>query len=933
MEKSQQTPFHDISYREVLQHFESSEAGLSSAEAEARFKRYGPNKLTLRRGRSPLQRLLQQFHNLLIYLLLGAAAITALLQHWVDTGVIVGVVVVNALIGFIQEGKAEQALAAIRRLLSLKAVVWRDQRQVLIPAEQLVPGDVVILQSGDRVPADLRLFQAKNLRIEEASLTGESLPVEKGIAPVALHAPLGDRTCMAYAGTLVRYGQGSGVVVATGDGTEIGRISELLAEVERIETPLLRRIAGFSKWLSAAIVAIAVITFLIGVRVRDYSAVDMFMAAVSLAVAAIPEGLPAIMTITLAIGVQRMARRNAIIRVLPAVETLGSVTCICSDKTGTLTRNEMTVQTVATRAALFHVSGVGYEPHGEFLLEGRHVNVAEHPAVTELLRAGLLCNDASLDLRDGQWRITGDPTEAALVVAARKAGFEAVLESESWPRTDVIPFESEHRFMATLNHDHAGHGMIYVKGAPERILEMCSQERINGAQQPLHIEYWHEKLRAMAGQGQRVLALACKPAVAPGVLPPATLVLPCTSQAGQRELRFSDVAGGLTLLGLCGMVDPPREEAIQAVADCHAAGIRVQMITGDHAATALAVAGQLGIGDGKSVLTSAEIETMDEAALAQAVAGIDVYARVSPEHKLRLVQALQDRGEIVAMTGDGVNDAPALKRADVGVAMGVSGTEVAKEAAEMVLADDNFASIVNAIEEGRTVYDNLRKTLLFIMPTNGGEAFVLVTAIALGLTLPILPVQILWVNMVTAVTLALALAFEPAEADVLRRPPRDPRAPIFSRYFLWRTVLVTVLITAGTLGMFLWEQAQGASLEAARTAAVTTLVMFEAVYLLNSRRLLEAAWPQRAFSGDVHGSTNVAGGRTPGATNPYIALTIFLVVLLQLLYVYAPFMQTLFHSAPLGAEAWLRIMLIALSVYVIVEFEKGIVRALKWQAV
>jgi magnesium-transporting ATPase (P-type) len=891
--------FHALDYREALHELVTTPHGLASEEAAARAVYYGPNQLTLHRGRSPLQRLLQQFHNLLIYLLLGAAGITALLKHWVDTGVIVGVVVINALIGFIQEGKAEQALAAIRRLLSLKAVVWRDQRQVLIPAEQLVPGDVVMLQSGDRVPADLRLFQAKNLRIEEASLTGESLPAEKDIEPVALHAPLGDRTCMAYAGTLVRYGQGSGVVVATGDGTEIGRISELLAEVERIETPLLRRIAKFSKGLSAAIVAIAVITFFIGVQVRDYSAVEMFMAAVSLAVAAIPEGLPAIMTITLAIGVQRMARRNAIIRVLPAVETLGSVTCICSDKTGTLTRNEMTVQTMATRAALFHVSGVGYEPHGEFLVGGRHVNVADYPAVAELLRAGLLCNDASLDQRDGQWRITGDPTEAALVVAARKAGFEAVLESESWPRTDVIPFESEHRFMATLNHDHAGHGMIYVKGAPERILEMCSLERINGAQQPLHAEYWHEKLRAMAGQGQRVLALACK-----------------SAQAGQRELRFSDVAGGLTLLGLCGMVDPPREEAIQAVADCHAAGIRVQMITGDHTVTALVISQQLGIGDGEHVLTSAEIETMSEAALAQAVARIDVYARVSPEHKLRLVQALQGRGEIVAMTGDGVNDAPALKRADVGVAMGVSGTEVAKEAAEIVLADDNFASIVNAIEEGRTVYDNLRKTLLFIMPTNGGEAFVLVTAIALGIVLPILPVQILWVNMVTAVTLALALAFEPAEADVMRRPPRDPRAPIFSRYFLWRTVLVTALITAGTLGMFLWEQAQGASLEAARTAAVTTLVMFEAVYLLNSRRLLEAAWPQRAFSG-----------------NPYIALTIFLVVLLQLLYVYAPFMQTLFHSAPLGAEAWLRIMLIALSVYVIVEFEKGVVRALKWQAV
>ncbi|MEO7558131.1 MAG: cation-transporting P-type ATPase [Gammaproteobacteria bacterium] len=895
MKEISEIQFHAQDYSEVLRGLAVSTTGLSSEEAAARAGRYGPNQITLRRGRSPLQRLLQQFHNLLIYLLLGAAGITALLQQWVDTGVIVAVVVINALIGFIQEGKAEQALAAIRRLLSLKAVVWRDQRQVLIPAEQLVPGDVVMLQSGDRVPADMRLFQVKNLRIEEASLTGESLPAEKDIAPAALHAPLGDRTCMAYAGTLVRYGQGSGVVVAIGDHTEIGRISELLAEVERIETPLLRRIAGFSKWLSAAIVVVAVATFFIGVLVRDYSAVDMFMAAVSLAVAAIPEGLPAIMTITLAIGVQRMARRNAIIRVLPAVETLGSVTCVCSDKTGTLTRNEMTVQTVATRAASLQVSGVGYEPHGEFLLEGRHVNVPDYPAVAELLRAGLLCNDASLDLRDGQWRITGDPTEAALVVAARKAGFESVLEYESWPRTDVIPFESEHRFMATLNHDHTGHGMIYVKGAPERLLEMCSQERINGAQQPLHIEHWHEKLRAMAGQGQRVLALACKPA-----------------QAGQRELRFSDVADGLTLLGLCGMVDPPREEAIRAVADCHAAGIRVQMITGDHAATALAIATQVGIGDGKSVLTGAEIETMSAAALAEVVARIDVYARVSPEHKLRLVQALQTRGEIVAMTGDGVNDAPALKRADVGVAMGVSGTEVAKEAAEMVLADDNFASIVNAIEEGRTVYDNLRKTLLFIMPTNGAEAFTLVTAIALGIVLPILPVQILWVNMVTAVTLALALAFEPAEADVLRRPPRDPRAPIFPGYFLWRTALVTTIFTAGTLGMFLWEQAQGASLEASRTAAVTMLVVFEAFYLLNSRYLLAAAWPHQALRG-----------------NRYVPLAIGAVLVLQLLYIYAPFMQALFHSAPLDGGVWTKIMLAAFSAYVLVEFEKWVVRVFR----
>jgi len=483
-------------------------------------------------------------------------------------------------------------------------------------------------------------------------------------------------------------------------------------------------------------------------------------------------------------------------------------------------------------------------------------------------------------------------------VAAYKAGLEPALEHERRPRTDLIPFESEHSFMATLNHDRDGCGVIHIKGAPEHVFKMCGAERINGAQQPLQEEYWRDKLYALAEQGQRVLALACKPA-----------------RPGQRELQFGDVTNGLTLLGLCGMVDPPREEAMRAVAACRTAGVRVKMITGDHAVTARAIAARVGIGDGKSVISGAEIETLNDAALAEAVARVDVYARVSPEHKLRLVQALQQRGEVVAMTGDGVNDAPALKRADVGVAMGVTGTEVAKEAAEVVLADDNFASIVNAVEEGRTVYDNLRKTLLFIMATDGGEAFTLVLAIALGMVLPILPVQILWVNMVTAVTLALALAFEPPEEDVMRRPPRDPRAPIFPVYFLWRTVLVASVLTAGTLGMFWWEQARGMSLEAARTAAVTTLVVFEAFYLLNSRYLFAAAW------------------RRGVRANPYVPLAIGVVFVFQLLYIYAPFMQTLFHSAPLDAASWLRIVLIAATIYAIVETEKAVIRFFGWRMV
>lgn len=895
MDTLQQVPVHALDARAVLQHFESSEAGLSSAEAEARLAGYGLNQLAPRAGRGALKRFLLQFHNVLIYVLLVAATVTAALAQWVDTGVILGVVIINALFGFIQEGKAEKALEGIRRLLSFKATVLRDGRQRVLPAEQLVPGDVVIVQSGDRVPADLRLLHVTNLRIEEASLTGESAPVEKGTEPVAVKAMLGDRICMAYSSTFVTYGHGRGVVVATGDRTEIGRISSLLAEVQQVETPLLRQIAHFGKWLSVLTLAIAALTFFVGVDLHGYPAVEMFMAAVSLAVAAIPEGLPAIITVTLAIGVQRMAGRNAIIRVLPAVETLGSVTCICSDKTGTLTRNEMTVQTVVTRTLSLQVSGVGYAPHGEFFLHETRVNVADYPVVQELLRTALLCNNASLEAQGGQWRISGDPTEAALIVAAYKAGLEPALEHERRPRTDLIPFESEHSFMATLNHDRDGCGVIHIKGAPEHVFKMCGAERINGAQQPLQEEYWREKLHALAEQGQRVLALACKPA-----------------RPGQRELQFGDVTNGLTLLGLCGMVDPPREEAMRAVAACRTAGVRVKMITGDHAVTARAIAARVGIGDGKSVISGAEIETLN---VAETVARVDVYARVSPEHKLRLVQALQQRGEVVAMTGDGVNDAPALKRADVGVAMGVTGTEVAKEAAEVVLADDNFASIVNAVEEGRTVYDNLRKTLLFIMSTDAGEAFTLVLAIGLGMVLPILPVQILWVNMVTAVTLALALAFEPPEEDVMRRPPRDPRAPIFPVYFLWRTALVASVLTAGTLGMFWWEQARGMSIEAARTAAVTTLVVFEAFYLLNSRYLLAAAW------------------RRGVRANPYVPLAIGVVFVFQLLYIYAPFMQTLFHSASLDAASWLRIVLIAATIYAIVETEKAVIRFLGWRVV
>jgi magnesium-transporting ATPase (P-type) len=868
--------------------------GLSEEEARARLERYGPNRLSERRRRGPLARFLLQFHNVLIYILLAAAAVTAALGHWVDSSVIVGVVAINALVGFIQEGKAEQALAAIRRLLSLRATVLRGGHVHHLEAEQLVPGDIVLLQSGDRVPADLRLIRVKNLHVDESSLTGESVPVEKAAEPVPAESPLAERRAMVYSGTFVTQGQGWGVVVATGDATELGRLSALIAEVRRIDTPLLRKLSTFGRWLGVAILALAAATFAFGVLARGYPPIEMFMAAVGLAVAAIPEGLPAIITITLALGVERMARRHAIVRVLPAVEALGSVTVILSDKTGTLTRNEMTVRAVVTAERHYEVSGVGYAPHGAFLLGGKPVEPSAEPDLLELLRAALLCNDARLERRDGDWRIVGDPTEGALVVAAVKAGLDAAIEAERYPRRDVIPFESEQRFMATLHHDHAGHGFIYLKGAPERVLEMCSLERVAGEDRPLiDRQRWQARIEGLAAQGMRVLAVATR--AAPGT---------------REGLRYADIETGLTLLGLAGLMDPPREEAIRAVAACQRAGIRVKMITGDHKATAVAVARALGIGAGEAAaLSGPELDRLDSEALARLAPEIDIYARVTPEHKLRLVEALQARGEVVAMTGDGVNDAPALKRADVGIAMGQSGTEVAKEAAEIVLADDNFASIANAVEEGRTIYDNLRKTILFIMPTNAAQASVIVAAVAAGWLLPILPVQILWVNLITAVTLALALAFEPSEADVMHRPPRPPGAPLFSRYFLWRTLYVTLLLVAGTLAMFQWELGRGADLETARTAAVNMLVLFEAAYLFNTRHLFEAVYPQRAFAG-----------------NRAVRFAVGLVIAAQLLYTYAPFMQALFQTRALAAEAWGRMALLAIFVYAIVELEKALMR-------
>ena len=892
------TPWHSLPAHAAAERLATdTRHGLPHAEAARRLATHGPNRLPAPPRRPAWLRLLAQFHNVLIYVMLASAAVTAALGHWIDTGVLLGAVVINAVIGFVQEGKAESALDAIRRMLSPQATVLRGGERQMVAAEQLVPGDVVLLASGDKVPADLRIVSAKSLRADEAVLTGESVPSDKNDAPVAEDAPLGDRRGMLYSGTLVAAGTATGVVVATGSLTELGRISALLAQVESGTTPLLRQIARFSRWLALAILAFVALTFAIGVLWRGEAPADMFMMAVALAASAIPEGLPAIMTITLALGVRRMAQHHAIIRRLPAVETLGSVTVICSDKTGTLTCNEMTVQRAVTAERVYDVTGSGYAPQGGFHVGGAAVPPAEHPTLQCMARVALLCNDSTLHQGAEGWQLTGDPTEGALLTFALKAGLDGLATHAALPRIDAIPFESEHRFMATLHHDHAGHAFILVKGAPERVLDMCDTQHVGqqlGEQscEPLQHDYWRRAANDCAARALRVLALAAK-----------------RVPTQQHALDFSDMEGGFTLLGILGSMDPPRPEAMAAVAECHAAGVRVKMITGDHGETARAIGAQLGIGLGRPALTGAEVELMDDDALREVVNNVDVFARASPEHKIRLVQALQARGEVVARTGDGVNDAPALKRADVGVAMGRNGTEAAKDAAAMVLADDNFATLGAAVREGRGVYDNVRKFILFMLPTNGGESLVVFFAIAFGLMLPLTAAQVLWINLVTSSTLGVALAFEPTERDVMRRPPRDPRESLLSGLFVWRVVMVSLLMAGAALGLFLWELEHGARLETARTMAVCAVVAAEMFYLLNSRHILHSALTREGLLG-----------------NPQVLMAIGVCALLQLAFVHAPWLQAVFGSTDLSPAEWLRVLLAGAAVFAVAELEKWVLR-------
>ena len=882
---------------DVLEHLEADAGGLSAADAAERLEVAGPNRLPEPARKPAWLRFLAHFNDTLIYILLGAAVIKALMGDWLDFWVIMVVAIINAVIGYVQEGRAEKALAGIRGMLSADAGARRDGSWVTVPASDLVPGDVVRLMPGDKVPADLRLLQAHQLRIDEAALTGESVPSSKTTDPVASDAGVGDRGSMAFSGTIVSAGQGRGVVTATGPTTELGRIQSLADEADALATPLTRQLDSFGRVLTVVILGMAAVMMMIGRFLHGMPYDELVSAAIGFAVAAIPEGLPALVTITLAIGVQQMARHDAITRKLPAVEALGSVTTVCSDKTGTLTRNEMTVRHIVTPLADYDVTGLGYAPEGEIVPADADPDAGGRGDLAAILAIATLCNDAHIvRADDGSWSLVGEPTEGALKAVAIKGG----VGSTGGRRVAVIPFDSANKLMATLNEGARSGGeagevsrAILVKGAPDRLLERSLTQRGANGSEPLDLARWDEAVAKLSGQGLRVLAAARKP------------VRPTTD-----EFALDDLVD-LEFIGLWGIVDPPRPEAVEAIADCHAAGIRVKMITGDHAGTALAIAHEMGLaGADAEVLTGAELEALSQEQLREVVQGVDVYARTSPEHKIRIVRALQSHGEVVAMTGDGVNDAPALTRADVGIAMGIKGTEATKEAAEFVLADDNFATIRSAIAEGRRIYDNLRKSIVFLLPTNGAQSLVILVAVVFGLALPLTSVQVLWVNMVTAVTLSLALAYEPAERGIMRRPPRASGGPIINRGELGFILIVSLLIGGAAMGVFYGVSAAGADLEVARTEAVLMLAFGQLAFLLNCRFLTRSSLTLDVLRG-----------------NRVVWWSALALVVLQLVYTYVPFMNVLFESRPLPAASWILPIVVSVGIFLAVEALKAVLRA------
>ena len=872
---------------EALRELNTSEHGLASEEARTRLLRHGPNRLAEEERISRLRILLRQFTSPLIYILLIAAAVTFLLGEFIDTGVILAVVVLNALMGYIQTYKAEESVRALKRLTVPRARVFRDGAEREINSEELVPGDIVVLTSGSRVPADLRLVHCLELKVDEAMLTGESMPAEKRPAALAEeNLTPGDQRNMAFMGTLVVYGRARAVVTDTGSGTVLGTIAREVRDAGTVKAPIQAKIEGFARAIGGIVLVAAAALFALGTLLGE-SAETMFMIAVAAAVAAVPEGMPIVVTVAMAIGVNRMARYNAIIRKLPAVETLGSTTVICSDKTGTLTKNEMTVTLVSDGRSVYEVTGIGYEPRGQVLRDGTPVGPDDRGPLAQVLRIGLLCNESDVYEEDGGYKVDGDPTEAALIVSALKAGLRREEETEQYSQSALIPFESERGYMATLNR-HDGKAFIFVKGGPERVLAMCA-EGPGGA--PLDRDGILRTASRFAGEGLRVLAFAWKQAA-----PEAT------------ELLHRDVESGLVFAGLQGMMDPPRAEAIEAVRGCGQAGIRVAMITGDHAVTAGAVAKSLGIGKAGGVLSGRELEAMSDEDLYCAVNDVSVFARVAPQHKLRITQQLIKRGEIVAMTGDGVNDAPALKAAHIGIAMGRSGTDVAKEASDMILADDNFASIFHAVREGRIMFDNLRKVVFFLIPTGVAAILSILGTMLMGLPIPYLPAQLLWINLVTNGLQDVALAFEPGEKGVLERPPRNPSEHILSRLLIERTVIVGLVISAGVVFTFTASLKDGASLEKARSVAMTTMVFFQFFQAWNSR------------------SERLSVLRIPVAGNPFLLYSMLAAFTAQLAVLYVPALQWVFRTEPLVAVDWARIILAAFTVIIVVELDKWIRR-------
>lgn len=878
--------WHTLSIHETEDHLDTDiDQGLREETATERIEQHGKNVLPEPKKDPKWLKFVRQFNDVLVYVLLAAAVIKAVLGYWLDTSVIALVVLIIGIIGYLQENKAEQALEGIKNMLSPSALVRRDGKRKEIEAEYLVPGDIVYLKPGDKIPVDLRLITAENMKVEESALTGEAITVDKTLDPLEEKIGLGDRTNLAFSGTSVAAGTGSGIVIATGSKTELGKINASIAEVEKVQTPLIQQTQRFGKTIASVIAGVAVFTFIFGYFLRDYETTELLLAVIGLSVAVIPEGLPAIISIILALGVRQMADNKAIVKNLPSVETLGAVSVICSDKTGTLTKNEMTAQNIQLADRTLRVTGSGYAPEGRIEFENDVYSNKQDEILNEILLAGVTCNDSDLffDEESKQWMITGDPTEGCLLTLGEKA------EESIRPLRVIskIPFDSAHKYMATLSPRDEAH-VMYLKGAPDRLFSMAEASDSN-----FPTEMWEEKMTDLAKKGQRVIGVAKR-----------------TFNTSKEKIDHDDLYEGIEFLGLIGIMDPPRPEAIEAVNECQSARIQVKMITGDHKDTAIAIGNELGIPTEAGALQGTEIDDLTDEELVEVVGQYNIFARTSPENKTRLVKALQTQDHIVAMTGDGVNDAPALRRADIGVAMGIKGTEVSKEAAEMVLVDDNFNTIFKAVKEGRRVYDNLKKTILFILPTNGAQGLLLLMSIFLGTQLPLTALQILWVNMVVAITLSFAIAFEPLEPSTMQRAPRPKKTPLLNGYYIFRILLVSLLISGGTLMYNLYMNTGDYSVEYIHTMTLNTIVFAQLFHLFNVRVELEPALNRSFFE------------------NPIAFYVSGVLIALQLFITYVPFMNTAFGTMPIAATDWLIPIALGIIVFFIIELEKLISRNL-----